>query len=270
MKLTNFSELWSTVRLFDIGMIAKTELLLFTQDGLDTDLSDVIGSDNGELLTIMKDGTVRKTMAYISERPAYYDIKGFSYPKYHIYDCQTMQTMRKNDRAHRYKKTMRDDGTFFMLITHDDNNKQSEEINKELDVCGYCFKMYKEDNKGGISKKQFKVKDYFQKPINGSTPFIEIPYDYTTVPRFYSKRWKEITTNFKKQLKYTCQGCGIKLEGDNSKYLHTHHMDGNPSRNIVSNLKVVCIECHSNEFNHSHLKNEPDYLNFMKIKKVYR
>ena len=266
MKLTNFKELWSTVRLFDVGMIANTELLLFQQDGLDTDLDDVIGSDNGELITIMKDGTVRKTMAYISERPAYYDNRGWAYPKYHIYDCQTMQTMRKNERGHRYKKTMRDDGSFFMLITYD-TDKKSEKIDKELSVCGYCFKEYKEDYKDGVFKKEFKVKDYLEKPINNATPFIEIPYDYTTVPRFYSKNWKQVSSSIKKQLNYTCQECGLKLEGINSKYLHTHHMDGNPSRNIISNLKVVCIECHSNEYSHAHLKDTHDYKKFMQIKK---
>ena len=265
MKLTNFSELWSSVKLYDIGLIAKTELLLFSGDGIDTNLDDVIGSENGELLTVLKDGTIRKTIAYISERPAYYDDRNWDYPKYHMYDCQTMQTMRSNDRGHRYKKTMRDDGNFIMFISHEHGAR--EQVDKELAVCGYCFKLYKTDNKDGVSKKEFVVKSYLTTPINGATPFLEISYDSTTVPRFYSRRWREISAIHKKQLDYTCQECGIKLAGQFSKYLHTHHMDGNPSRNIVSNLKIVCIECHANEFNHAHIKNMSDYIDFIKIKK---
>lgn len=265
MKLTNFAELWSSIKLYDVGMIAKTELLLFSQDGLETDLEDVISSDGGELLTVLKDGTVRKTVAYISERPDYYDTRGWEYPKYHLYDCQIMQNMRINDRGHRYKKTMRDDGSFFMLITYKD--RKSKKIEKELNICGYCFGKYKEEYKDVVSKEEFTVKNYFTKPINKSTPFIEIDYDSTTVPRYYSNSWKQISTYIKKQLDYTCQECGVTLKGEYSKYLHTHHIDGNPNRDIVSNLKVVCIGCHANEFNHEHIKNNPDYIKFLSIKK---
>jgi len=264
MKITQFDELWSTVKLFDIGLIEKTELILFQKDGLDTDLSDVFESSNGELLTLLKDGTVRKTVAYISERPSYYDERGWTYPKYHLYDCQTMQSMRKNDRGHRYKKTMRDDGNFYMLISKDNH---SEEIYKKLSICGYCFNKYKENYHDINNKKDFKIKDFLKKEINNYTPFIEINDDYTTVPKFYAKNWKQISLQIKKSKKYTCQECGIKLKDNLKKYLHTHHLDGNPSRNIISNLKVVCIECHANEYNHHHIKDTLDYKEFIKIKK---
>ena len=266
MKLTNFNELWSEVRSYNINTVAKTETIIMTEDGLDSDLSDVIGIDGGELLTVLKDGTVRKTIAYISERPDYYDSRNWDYPKYHIYDCQTMETMRKNERAHRYKKSIRDDGKLMILITYE--NRDSKKIVKELDICGNCWKEYKKLNKDGISKRTFNIKNYFEKPMEGTTPFIEIAYDYTTVPKFYSKNWKQISTSLKEQLDYTCQECGIVLRGKHSKYLHTHHVDANPSRNIVSNLKVVCIECHAKEFNHGHLKNKADYIDFVKIKRT--
>ena len=266
MEITSFNELWSSVRKFDIGLIEKTESIIFTESGLDTDLSDVFDTNDGELLTVLKDGTVRKTIAYISSRPKYYDERNWAYPKYHLFGCQTMKIMFNNDRGHRYKKTMRSDGKFYMIITFD-NNKH-EEILKELDICGYCFREYKKTHKNGLSRKQFELKDYFKESISGAIPFIHIDHDYTSVPKYYSKSWNAISKKVKEIFSCTCQECGITLQGKYSKYLHTHHMDGDPSRNIVSNLKVVCIDCHSKEFNHHHIKDSRDYREFIKIKKA--
>ena len=264
MKLTNFQDLWSSVRKFDIGLVEKTELSLFNEIGVDTDLSDVFESDNGELLTILKDGSIRKTVAYISERPSFYDEKGWAYPKYHIFECQTLTTMRNNDRGHRYKKTMRDDGTFYMIVTSDYSSK---EIYKDLVICQYCFNQYKQHYQNTMHKEDFSIKKFFSEEIKGAKPFIDIADDYTTVPRHYTQSWKKISNYLKEQRNHTCQVCSIQLKGKYSRYLHTHHMDGNPSRNIVSNLKVLCIECHSKEYNHNHLKSKSDYLEFIRIKK---
>lgn len=267
MKLTLFNELWSSVRLFNVDHIARTEASLFIQDGLDTTLEDVFTSETDELLTVLKDGTVRKTVAYISERPDWYDTRGWDYPKYHLFECQTLETMRKNEKGHRYKKTMRADGKFLILITYNDS-RDSKQIYKELEVCGYCKNHYNKQYNENVTKKTFNLKTYFEKPIDGATPYIDIAYDFTTVPKFYSRNWKQISDSLKMQLNYTCQQCGIKLEGDHKKYLHVHHVNSNPSNNIVSNLKAVCIECHAEEHNHSHIKASNDYRQFMRIKDI--
>ncbi len=40
-----------------------------------------------------------------------------------------------------------------------------------------------------------------------------------------------------------CEKCHISLEGIKP---HVHHKDGNPKNNKISNLKILCPNCHSN------------------------
>ena len=49
------------------------------------------------------------------------------------------------------------------------------------------------------------------------------------------------------------EDCGIDLN-DNRKLLHTHHANGRKSDNISSNLKVLCVECHSKQPSHEHIR----------------
>jgi hypothetical protein len=35
-----------------------------------------------------------------------------------------------------------------------------------------------------------------------------------------------------------CEACGI------AKYLHAHHMDGNPANNRRENIQTLCVYCH--------------------------
>ncbi len=65
MNLTDFSELWDAVNKIKIDKITITELALFEKEGLKTDLRDVYSSLNGELFTILNDGSVHKTIVHI-------------------------------------------------------------------------------------------------------------------------------------------------------------------------------------------------------------
>jgi len=67
------------------------------------------------------------------------------------------------------------------------------------------------------------------------------------------KRRKPIPIETQKKLlirsKGKCENCGKSLE--NLKPLF-HHIDGNPRNNQLSNLKVLCPDCHySPDFNKS-------------------
>lgn len=265
MKLTKFAELKMAARRFNIDLVAKTEYILLSQKGLDTDLSDVLVSDNNELLNISKNGEVQRCIAYISERPSYYDERGWAYPKYHIYNCQTMVDMRKNNRAHRYKKTIRSDGQFYMILS---KKNGSEEFYKELQLCKNCFQEYIKNYNDISNESNFNIKQYFEKSISNSNFFVDIAEDFTTVPKYYAQNWKNISAQAKKLKNYTCEQCGVRLTGSFQKYLHTHHVNGNKHVNILSNLKVLCIECHAKEYKHSHLKNSSDYKDYMANKGV--
>lgn len=262
MELTKFDELWGAVKRFNVLKVSTTPL--FVHAGLDTDLGDIFATDDG-LLTVLEDGTVRKAIIYIAERKAWYDDKGFDYPKYHMFHCQTIETMTKKKKKDRYKKTSRDDDKFFMLKSHSDG--RSETFFHGLEVCGYCVKIFNERYSKKYSKSTFKSKYYYSEKLFNLLEFLNYKEDFTTAPSYYSKQWKSISTNLKQQRNYTCETCGIVLDDERyKKYIHTHHVDSNPSNNVISNLKVLCIVCHAMEHNHSHIKSSTDYKEFMSLK----
>jgi len=113
MKITDFSELWRAVNKVKIDIVAKTEINLFENEGLDTDLKDVYTSSKGELYTVLKDGTIRKTLVHICDISRYK--KEWNLPKFHVFECETLTKMRNNNRGHRYKKASRGDGQFWMI-----------------------------------------------------------------------------------------------------------------------------------------------------------
>jgi len=267
MKLTQFQELWQVVNLYELDRISQTEVKDFAEQGLTTNLSDVFQTDNEELITVLADGTIRKTVAYISEIESSREEK--NYPRFHIFNCGKLVEMRKNNRSYRYKKTSRMDGSFLMVLS--DRKGYSYNKFSKLKICQDCLKKY--NKLYGLNPKykveDFDIRKYMKMPINQYVDDLNNLYfedDLETVPKHYAKNWKEISNELKRQKNYTCQKCGINLQ-DAKKYLHTHHIDGNPSNNIVSNLKVLCIECHAKEFRHGHIKNNPMYNKFIAYKK---
>ena len=61
---------------------------------------------------------------------------------------------------------------------------------------------------------------------------------------------------------------GVLTDSAIVSYKRLPYMDYEQRANIVSNLKVLCIECHSKEFNHGHIKDSIDFKTYIKMKKV--
>ena len=258
-----FQDLWTEVNKMKLDSISKMEILAFEDEGLDTKLDDIYPTDSKELFTVLKDGSVHKTLVYISERPQYYNDRGWDYPKFHMFDCTTMNNMRSQKRGDRYRKAAKLNGKFGINIVHSDGEKQH--IEKHLEVCGYCLRLYNEHYQEHKTKQTFVIKEYLNKPMVQWKPLITEEEDMTVVPRFYASNWKMISEAIKSQNDYTCQECHVQLKGEMKRYLHTHHMDANPGNNDQGNLKVVCIACHAEEFQHNHVKTTLDYSRYMEI-----
>jgi len=264
MKLTNFETLWSAVSQYELDKIARTETKIFFEAGLATDLSDIFHVDDG-LITILKDGTVRKTIVYISEIKRWTLETYGNYPKFHIFNCHTLVQMQNGGKSERYKKTLRSDGKFLMVIS---GEQSADTRHIPLEICGNCLNQYNTKFHTRYSKANFNIKEYIEQPI--TTHHMDLngmvfKDDLETVPQFYAKNWNQISSELKKIKNYTCQKCDIHLK-EAQKYLHTHHVDSNPSNNIIGNLKVLCIECHANEFNHAHIKQNIYYDDFLTYK----
>ena len=257
MEITDFSELWRAVNQIKIDVIAKTEIKLFENEGLDTDLTDVYTSSTGELFTVLKDGSIRKTIVHIC------DISNnraeWSLPKFHIFECNTLQTMRKKNRGHRYKKASRTNGAFWMI-------RAEGKGYSHLDICMNCLNAH-----NGIYESQngdnFDIKQYLELSIQHIQPITQ-KQDMTTIPNSYAHNWDVISSESKQDYQWICQECFYDLS-DCKKYLHTHHINADRANNKPENLKVLCIACHAQEFQHGHIRRTPQYNEFLKLKKNY-
>jgi predicted HNH restriction endonuclease len=67
---------------------------------------------------------------------------------------------------------------------------------------------------------------------------------------------------------YRCEDCGWQPTNNYQKrFIHTHHQNGDKTNNKEENLKVLCIECHSNvDGYHTQIKSQPNYGEFIELK----
>ncbi|MEG2885094.1 MAG: hypothetical protein RR884_11005, partial [Acinetobacter sp.] len=81
----------------------------------------------------------------------------------------------------------------------------------------------------------------------------------------YTPDWSIISRKLREEYNWTCQNCQIQLENNLKRFLHVHHINGQKTDNKSANLKVLCIRCHSEQPEHQHLCNHPDYFDFMQL-----
>ena len=234
----------------------KEEIKRFEEgEGLDIDLSDVFSTDNEELFTILKDGSIRKTIIHIVDISHWW--REDSVPKFHIYSCSTIKDMEDQGRKHRYRVSGRKDGQFYLI-------KKYKEGYETLDICFNCLKLYNNQFTSDKTKQNFSVKKYIEQPITHSE-FSNIELDLCSVPNSYVKEWPNISKYMKKRSEYICSSCGRDFSKFKS-FLDTHHINADKRNNTKDNLKVLCIECHSEEYNHGHITQTLRYKKYLKIK----
>jgi 5-methylcytosine-specific restriction endonuclease McrA len=258
MKITNFGELWQAVNKIKIDTPVKIDIEAFIDKGLDTNLSDVYAGEKGGLYTVLKDGSIRKTIVHICDISNYSN--RWDLPKFHIFECSVLIKMKNNDRSHRYKKASKDNGQFWIIKGE---NKSYEFLN----ICQKCLS--KHNQIYNYQKvENFNIKSYLDAPIQHILPYITNKLDMTTIPSSYADNWASISKQRKQYHKWICQKCFYDLSSC-KKYLHTHHKNADITNNKYENLTVLCIECHAKEFQHGHIKTNPDYNNFLQIKEKY-
>ncbi len=248
----------------------QKQIKQFETEGLDTDLSDVFPTNNGEFVTVLRDGSIRKAVIHIVDISHWRDLENTplqdlipkQLPKFHIYECNTIEQMRERNKGHIYKASA---GKGDFIIIRKVKNKE-EKCSKELQVCKNCLKKYNKQFKTNETTQTFSLKEYQKKPIIHDG-FKNMPLDICTVPNSYTRSWKEISRIRKEQENWRCQSCGGNFSKKECReFLHTHHVNADKKDNRLGNLKVLCIECHSKESNHEHIRNDKQYKKFKQSK----
>jgi hypothetical protein len=88
--------------------------------------------------------------------------------------------------------------------------------------------------------------------------------------RNYTDDWRDVSWKMREGKGWRCSQCSVNLSAWRA-LLQVHHVNHIRSDNRAENLKVLCLQCHSNQPAHEHMKNAPDYReNVMLIESVRR
>lgn len=191
-------------------------------------------------------------------------------PKYHFYDCKTLENMRSGGRFNRYVATARTEGEFAVQPKNNFTNKWEDEINARLLPCRNCMSAVNYNNYDALSGQSrtllvqnFPIEDMLEslKPIFRCLPL----YSSSSMPAAdYASDWAKISIQTRDNSNWLCDCCGVRLEQKTGKgLLHVHHKDGIRGNNRPSNLRVLCAECHKNQPYHDHMRLASADLNYL-------
>ena len=251
--------------------VTQAKRLLETEGKDIEDISEIFLSSNGELFDLLPDGSLVKLNLYIAtkkiDRYSLNTITLKELYKYHIYRCSTISQMFASGRKHRYKVNTRDDGTFFFKFYDSRGNFLEENENQELNICKNCLSKFIHRYASDYDVENFNLKDFHRQNssfFDFDTSSLEKGEDAT--PNEYSRKWNEISTQIKIRKNYTCEECGWKPKDRyQQRFIHTHHQNGDKTNNRKENLRVLCIECHSNvDIYHTQIKASSNYKEFIK------
>lgn len=187
--------------------------------------------------------------------------------RFHLTDCQTIDRMKSNNRFERYIGSQNRNGEFKVNVYIDENRKRAEsiEITTRLMSCKHCLDQLNYNNYSYSTRydknqtwTEFKLNDFFDEY---DTFFQQEPlHTCATVPiDDYPENWLEISRKLRQEKGWDCEDCGVNLSR-HMNLLHTHHInhvlgDVNPQ-----NLKVLCVDCHSQQPNHDHMPVAEDVI----------
>jgi len=249
----------------DPGRLTSEELDRLTGEGIDVYFDE---------LTILSNGT----FAYKDSRVLLYirDVHVYGHqesePRYHLFNCTTLKEMSQKGRFDRYVVSNKSNGEFRINILR--NKRITTTENRRLCVCqncldglqmnGFNLRMRKSDKKRLVA--EFVPDDFF-KIYPRSLHAVKPRHDSDTAPlNVYPPDFQQISERLRRGKGWQCQKCQQILSPPHLRqYLHVHHVNGNRSDNIPQNLKILCVACHAEEPQHSHMRNAPALAEFIKL-----
>lgn len=197
-------------------------------------------------------------MLYIADQSAHIETilaNGKQGKKVHVAECRTLSDMRAKGRFERYHVISRTDG-IFPVFGYDPVQHKHHSGDTDLGVCRNCLTLLnyqgydtKDNNRKMEIFSRFTFEKFFE---TYSSYFKQLPESKVNKSGQYTADWSSISSRLRSELNYTCEQCGVDLNG-HAKLLHTHHISGNKADNRRENLRVLCADCHKKQPHHGHL-----------------
>ncbi len=194
----------------------------------------------------------RKVCAYIrDQKEAINFYQHRSEYRYHLCNCETLQYMKSYGREHRYLATQRKDG---MFEAHDLTVDPPQKGIVQMDLCKNCIVILRKKRKWF---NPFDLKAYF-KQNDSYTPKTIRKIEEVRKTQTYSPKQDDYSREYRKACNYKCQICDVDCN-DSTGLLHLHHTNGDPSDYRRENLQILCVDCHSKQPLHAHMKGNPQF-----------
>lgn len=219
------------------------------QEGIDVDFGEV---------KIQGDSTFeykgQKVIVYIRDQ---YDfvLEKREY-KFHLAQCDTLDSMQRKQRGKRYVVTNRKDGKFVVnIISKKASGKSAESKEMQMKVCKNCISTLGL----AVTPESFSIEEFFRK-YTSQIKRVPTHTEKTAPLNVYPANWQEKAYQLKKKKNWQCEECR-KSFSEQRELLHVHHLDSDKANNLISNLQVLCVVCHGEKPGHEHMKATPDYKN---------
>ncbi|MFN1835264.1 HNH endonuclease [Balneola sp. MJW-20] len=159
--------------------------------------------------------------------PTYRIEKYDSFPRIHLLRCDVIDKFLNKGIFSQYYDWSNSNTNDII-----DRDTNEEYTSQTLNVCSRCKKQLFED----IDDSQ----DFFELLDKSDQHETQIEVDIFG----YARDWPRISKAYRKDRKYTCEECGVKVEqGFDQRFLHVHHIHEKENNNY-NNLKCLCILCH--------------------------
>jgi len=240
------------VRVFDREEVSQEDIQItenLAKAAIAVSRSQLYGQP-GELLEFQG----RKICAYIRDQKTSVNFRGnWSDYRYHLCNCRTLQSMRDFGRERRYLATQRTDGFF---IVHDLTVTPPQSGIVRMELCQNCKDILVQKR---IYFQPFSLSGYFER-YNTYVPRTIRRIEEVRTIQTYTPDHAAIAREYKKAAGHKCQVCHVDCSS-NKELLHLHHRDGDASNNNHANLAVLCVECHTKQPKHNHMKRNPQFIN---------